>query len=64
MAAMPAAALPRLVANRCCGPQVLTFTAPQRLEDRLVSKSVLATLHYQGEPVVDALLGLLLQKPK
>jgi hypothetical protein len=38
----------------------LTFTAPQRLQNSLVPQSVLATLHYQGEPVVDALLGLLL----
>ena len=38
----------------------LTFSTAQRLEDSFVSQSELSTLHHQGEPVVDALLGLLL----
>ena len=38
----------------------LTFSTAQRLEDSFVSQSELSTLHHQGEPVVNALLGLLL----
>lgn len=38
-----------------------TFGAPQGLENGLVSQGVLATLHDEGEPVVDALMSLLLQ---
>jgi len=37
-----------------------TFGAPERLENGLVTKGVLATLHHKSEPVVDALMGLLL----
>jgi hypothetical protein len=36
-----------------------TFAAAQRLEGGLVPKSVLATLHDERQPVVDALMGLL-----
>ena len=38
----------------------LTFSTAQRLENSFVSQSELSTLHHQGEPVVNALLGLLL----
>lgn len=39
-----------------------TFGAAERFENSLVSKSVLATLHDESQPVVDALMSLLLQK--
>lgn len=39
-----------------------TFGAPDSLEDGLVTKSVLPTLHDQCEPVVDVIMALLLQK--
>lgn len=41
-----------------------TFGAPQCPEDGLVPEGVLAALHHQREPVVDALMGLLLHKEK
>ena len=43
-----------------CMDVKLTFSTAQGLEDSFVSQSELSTLHHQGEPVVDALLGLLL----
>lgn len=41
-----------------------TFGAPERLKYSLVSKSILSTLHDKSQPVVDALMSLLLQSPK
>lgn len=40
--------------------KTLTLGAPQRPQYGLVSESVLATLHHKSEPVVNALMGLLL----
>ena len=40
----------------------VTFGGPEGLKDGLVAKSVLATLHDKSQPVVDALMGLLLQQ--
>ena len=39
-----------------------TFGIPEGFEDGLVTQSVLATLHHEGKPVVNTLMGLLLQK--
>ncbi len=38
-----------------------TFGVPEGFEDGFVSQGVLATLHDEGKPVVDALMSLLLQ---
>lgn len=38
-----------------------TFGAPEGLKNSLVTKSVLSTLHYKSQPVVDTLMSLLLQ---
>ena len=38
-----------------------TFRASERFEHGLVPKSVLAALHDKSEPVVDALMSLLLR---
>lgn len=37
-----------------------TFGIPESLEHGLVTKSELPTLHHKSQPVVDALMGLLL----
>ena len=39
-----------------------TFGIPEGFEDGLVTQGVLATLHHEGKPVVNTLMGLLLQE--
>lgn len=38
-----------------------TLRAPESLENSFVTESVFSTLHHQSQPVIDALMGLLLQ---
>lgn len=43
---------------------LITFGAPERFKNGFVTKSVLSTLHHESQPIVDALMSLLLQNCK
>ena len=42
----------------------ITFRVPEGFEDCFVAQGVLATLHNESKPIVDALMSLLLLKMK